>query len=144
MTTKKFDPAIRRRMYWSNNLKTPSICPECHEILIREPHAYAIAALENGQTTAFASSNDGGRFCSTCPVVVLDNEVFNQITEESPNISRYQVMGIIDPENTTDNDIAIAEFLTDKATVKHTDKIGRNDPCPCKSGKKYKKCCMPQ
>jgi hypothetical protein len=21
--------------------------------------------------------------------------------------------------------------------------IGRNDPCPCKSGKKYKKCCMP-
>jgi hypothetical protein len=21
--------------------------------------------------------------------------------------------------------------------------IGRNDPCPCKSGKKYKKCCIP-
>jgi preprotein translocase subunit SecA len=21
------------------------------------------------------------------------------------------------------------------------DKIGRNDPCPCGSGKKYKKCC---
>ncbi|HIZ71748.1 MAG TPA: SEC-C domain-containing protein [Candidatus Atopostipes pullistercoris] len=21
-------------------------------------------------------------------------------------------------------------------------KIGRNDPCPCGSGKKYKKCCM--
>jgi len=21
-------------------------------------------------------------------------------------------------------------------------KIGRNDPCPCNSGKKYKKCCM--
>jgi preprotein translocase subunit SecA len=25
--------------------------------------------------------------------------------------------------------------------VKHADKIGRNDPCPCGSGKKYKKCC---
>jgi len=23
------------------------------------------------------------------------------------------------------------------------EKIGRNDPCPCGSGKKYKKCCMP-
>jgi preprotein translocase subunit SecA len=23
----------------------------------------------------------------------------------------------------------------------HTEKIGRNDPCPCGSGKKYKKCC---
>jgi hypothetical protein len=24
-----------------------------------------------------------------------------------------------------------------------TAKVGRNDPCPCGSGKKYKKCCMP-
>ena len=23
-----------------------------------------------------------------------------------------------------------------------SNKIGRNAPCPCKSGKKYKKCCM--
>lgn len=21
-------------------------------------------------------------------------------------------------------------------------KVGRNDPCPCRSGKKYKKCCL--
>ena len=26
--------------------------------------------------------------------------------------------------------------------VKASDKIGRNDPCPCGSGKKYKNCCM--
>lgn len=26
-------------------------------------------------------------------------------------------------------------------TVRNTDKVGRNDPCPCGSGKKYKKCC---
>jgi preprotein translocase subunit SecA len=25
--------------------------------------------------------------------------------------------------------------------VKREKKIGRNDPCPCGSGKKYKKCC---
>src|ERR1035441_6604012 len=23
-------------------------------------------------------------------------------------------------------------------------RIGRNDPCPCGSGKKYKKCCLPK
>ena len=23
------------------------------------------------------------------------------------------------------------------------EKVGRNDPCPCGSGKKYKKCCLP-
>ena len=26
-------------------------------------------------------------------------------------------------------------------TVKNLQKVGRNDPCPCGSGKKYKKCC---
>ncbi|MBR2973504.1 MAG: SEC-C domain-containing protein, partial [Clostridia bacterium] len=26
-------------------------------------------------------------------------------------------------------------------TVKVGEKVGRNDPCPCGSGKKYKKCC---
>ncbi|MCL4472366.1 MAG: preprotein translocase subunit SecA [Actinobacteria bacterium] len=25
--------------------------------------------------------------------------------------------------------------------TRHADKVGRNDPCPCGSGKKYKKCC---
>jgi uncharacterized protein YecA (UPF0149 family) len=25
--------------------------------------------------------------------------------------------------------------------VEHAPKVGRNDPCPCGSGKKYKKCC---
>jgi len=26
-------------------------------------------------------------------------------------------------------------------TSKKSDSIGRNDPCPCGSGRKYKKCC---
>jgi peptide deformylase len=28
-----------------------------------------------------------------------------------------------------------------KPIERESEKIGRNDPCPCKSGKKYKKCC---
>jgi SEC-C motif-containing protein len=28
-----------------------------------------------------------------------------------------------------------------KPPPRHVIKIGRNDPCPCASGKKYKKCC---
>jgi preprotein translocase subunit SecA len=27
-------------------------------------------------------------------------------------------------------------------TQRKTDKVGRNEPCPCGSGRKYKKCCM--
>lgn len=29
-----------------------------------------------------------------------------------------------------------------KPIVRDYNKIGRNDPCPCGSGKKYKKCCL--
>lgn len=39
-------------------------------------------------------------------------------------------------------DTAFARFLK-SATAKTpavSDKVGRNDPCPCGSGKKYKKC----
>ena len=28
--------------------------------------------------------------------------------------------------------------------VQPTGSVGRNDPCPCKSGLKYKKCCLPK
>jgi len=35
----------------------------------------------------------------------------------------------------------IAKEYRESKTV-HVEKIGRNDPCPCGSGKKFKKCCM--
>ena len=39
-------------------------------------------------------------------------------------------------------DIADLEILLHPPkTVVAEQKIGRNDPCPCGSGKKYKKCC---
>jgi uncharacterized protein len=34
----------------------------------------------------------------------------------------------------------IAQFRTERTTRRHN-KIGRNDPCPCGSGLKYKRCC---
>ena len=40
-------------------------------------------------------------------------------------------------------DIADLERLQNPvAPVVAEPKVGRNDPCPCGSGKKYKKCCM--
>ena len=33
------------------------------------------------------------------------------------------------------------ELVGEKPTTREEPKIGRNDPCPCGSGKKYKKCC---
>ena len=34
-----------------------------------------------------------------------------------------------------------AEIQGQKQQTIHKKKIGRNDPCPCGSGKKYKNCC---
>ena len=35
----------------------------------------------------------------------------------------------------------IFEMTKGRVYVRETEKIGRNDPCPCGSGKKYKLCC---
>ena len=37
---------------------------------------------------------------------------------------------------------AIKMAYVDSVTYKAENKVGRNDPCPCGSGKKYKKCCI--
>jgi len=42
------------------------------------------------------------------------------------------------PENISD----IEKLLNPSSPVKVALKIGRNEPCPCGSGKKYKKCCI--
>lgn len=36
---------------------------------------------------------------------------------------------------------ADGEFVKETPVRRETERIGRNDPCPCGSGKKYKKCC---
>lgn len=45
--------------------------------------------------------------------------------------------GILSQERRTE---ITKEYKKSKIVIKE-DKIGRNDPCPCGSGKKYKKCC---
>ena len=37
---------------------------------------------------------------------------------------------------------SVEEIFVPNIQVINTNKTGRNDPCPCGSGKKYKKCCM--
>ena len=37
---------------------------------------------------------------------------------------------------------SVPDSMISKQIVRDTPKIGRNEPCPCSSGKKYKKCCL--
>ncbi len=46
------------------------------------------------------------------------------------------------PENESNN-LESAE-IPKQVTIQNNQVVGRNDPCPCGSGKKYKKCCYPK
>jgi hypothetical protein len=51
-------------------------------------------------------------------------------------ISRTQLDKMMNAYQASRREAAVADCFT-------ASKTGRNDPCPCGSGKKYKKCCMP-
>jgi preprotein translocase subunit SecA len=53
-----------------------------------------------------------------------------------------EVTKIAVEETDAEATIASAEERTDVIRPVRVQKVGRNDPCPCGSGKKYKKCCM--
>lgn len=44
--------------------------------------------------------------------------------------------------HTGDHDALVEEILRAQAEEALRAKVGRNDPCPCGSGKKYKRCCL--
>ena len=46
-----------------------------------------------------------------------------------------QHLSLLPEKSFDDRDTNVVDFKTRK-------KVGRNDPCPCESGKKYKKCCL--
>lgn len=45
------------------------------------------------------------------------------------------------PDDTEEAGPSVLNLTEQSRTVRKEPKIGRNDPCPCGSGKKYKKCC---
>lgn len=56
------------------------------------------------------------------------------LTKKAPDTKRVQVANPI-------SESASGEVAKRIITVKKGEKVGRNDPCPCGSGKKYKHCC---
>ena len=65
----------------------------------------------------------------------------------------WKFVGALEPDEP--EDISEVEYLLSpddfdsqplmaggETVVRDEPKVGRNDPCPCGSGKKYKKCCL--
>ncbi len=87
------------------------------------------------------------------PVIAFRMESYDMFDEMTSLIREGTVMTILTFRMKSEDDIKREQAAkitstsgsTDgsekKRPVKKGEKIGRNDPCPCGSGKKYKKCC---
>ena len=75
-------------------------------------------------------------------------EIFDQMIEEIREDTVRQVLSVVPRVQSTER-VQVAKptsaGFADGSTVARkpvtSTKVGRNDPCPCGSGKKYKKCC---
>ncbi len=149
--------SIPRRRYYNdkNNL---TICPECGSSMIEEGCTILLTAKSEADEGEFMTNITGSHFCGNCPVVIFDNQKIAQAAQfgiRSGKNIKYNILGIVDldaiPEDKRQMEIGIDEnpvplvnFLPDldiKPPSVSAKKPGRNEPCPCGSGKKYKKCC---
>ena len=70
--------------------------------------------------------------------VDLEKLYFNMLDAKAEYLYNLpQWDGIFSPEKRKE----IQKQYRESVIVRNENKIGRNDPCPCGSGKKYKKCC---
>ncbi len=152
----KFDLSIPRRRYYSEDCGLTS-CPECGLPLIKYNCTVIIAAKSDADEGEFMSNLTGSHFCKSCPVVVFDSDKIEQAARlgiKGDENLRYLIAGIVNfnaiPEEKRhleigieENPVPLVHFLPDlnNTTIINDKKIGRNEPCPCGSGKKYKKCC---
>ena len=68
----------------------------------------------------------------------LENLYFNMLDAKAEYLYTLpQWDGIFSLEKRAE----IEKNYKDSKIVRNDNKVGRNDPCPCGSGKKYKKCC---
>jgi preprotein translocase subunit SecA len=88
------------------------------------------------------------------PLVEYKNEGFNMFEEMLRKIDEFVVIRFFKvrlvrnesqtPQRADSNKDTRPGNTTKQKTIKKSNKVGRNDPCPCGSGKKYKKCCYPK
>ena len=122
----EFEKAISLRVidtYWMEHINTMSILKEGIHL-----RGYA------NENPLRAYTNEGYELFQDLLIKIDQQTTLYLIKSEiRQNIERKQVV-----KNTQTNS---SEEKTTKQQPKTVNKIGRNEPCPCGSGKKYKQCC---
>ena len=156
MEEKAIDLSKPRRRYYSDEVSLDK-CPECGRNLIKDNCTVILCAKSSTDEAEFMTNHTGSMFCQKCPVVVFDIEQLAEAAilgiKGDKNL-RYIVGGIVDLDaipkekrhleiGCDENPVPLVRFLPDlnKSTKVSGKQPGRNEPCSCGSGLKYKKCC---
>lgn len=72
----------------------------------------------------------------------INNEL-EEITDSATTLDSNNSLNKLDVSSLDAATIKrLMDYQNRKPSVREYKKIGRNDPCPCGSGKKFKNCCM--
>ena len=145
------DISIPRKMFWSNETEGTAFCPECHSALENDNQTYVLAAGKGRHVDTFIAGNDAGYFCTQCPVVVLDRQEFDEVSEMiwGEKNARFNVLGIVDldavpeskghlPLGGEDNPIPLIKFFNTEYSLKMPSKKTSSQKQP-KRRKDHKK-----
>ena len=91
---------------------------------------YAIGDLDDCIDTMFLYTEEEN--CCRCPINTAERLKGWAMFEKEPNEQKDDKLG---------NDF-MKQLIQQDLREEYNMKIGRNDPCPCGSGKKYKQCCL--
>ena len=110
--------------------------PSCHANDERDGIAESIALSWVKLEVLDAPKPDADEGFVEFKAYLNENDVIECMHERSRFLKEdglwYYIDGVFPEESNS---------VENKPVEKKTPKVGRNDPCPCGSGKKYKKCC---
>ena len=88
-------------------------------------------------------SNNKAQIVKTGTIMDGINNELEEITDSETTLDSNNSLNKLDVSSLDAATIKrLIDYQNRKPSVREYKKIGRNDPCPCGSGKKYKKCCL--
>lgn len=110
----------------------------CERLLIRKPQ-HVVSSVKRLKSEYPEIFNTHKKFLQT----ILDNPSGSNIDERElkSDMRRADIL-TGNNEIPSHGDIPLDDVFIPPMQAINSDRTGRNDPCPCGSGKKYKKCCL--
>jgi uncharacterized protein YchJ len=102
--------------------------------LVEAVHGWADAIVANGMNPKYWGMGKSFMMQARADGIDTENQQALQLYMAEYNLRQLKAKH-------SGDSAAPRDFSPNIPIVQHSSKIGRNEPCPCGSGKKYKKCC---